>query len=231
MSEPVYFESKVIEISDFGPTYTFLSLEVPTNFRYLPGQYTYIVFNDEEGEYRAYYSIASSPSENKNLEFCITKSDNPRQRRFYNQLKEGTPITLGAPASGNLAKAQIGHNVVAIAGGSGIAPIRSILAPLIKSKTDGKLSLIYGCRHGDERPFHLEIDSWSQNQALFSYHTCADSPGKTNTHKGKVTDILPEVVDASADYLLCGPKPMLSAIEKALAHAGIDKSKIHYDGF
>tara|TARA_B100001094_G_C18181960_1_gene801451 strand:+ start:1603 stop:2286 length:684 start_codon:yes stop_codon:yes gene_type:complete len=222
-----HFETKVIEISDLGENYIYLALARPEGFAYLPGQYTFIIMNDKQGEHRAYYSIASSPNQHDRLEFCVTRTNNIRQKQFYSQLSAGAKVIVGAPASANLANATLGPAVIAFAGGSGIAPIRSILNALQETN----ITLVYGCRHGAERPFHKEFATKSETDRGFVYKSCADQVNNSDALEGKVTDFIEEVFQKEAHYLLCGPKPMLEALESRLINKGIDKTQIHYDGF
>lgn len=145
-------------------------------------------------------------------------------------LPEGAALGLrgpyGTPWPVERAK---GRDVVVIAGGLGLAPVRPILYELIGNRTNyGKVTLLYGARSPREMLFAAELAEWRARRDLAVEITVDRAIGAWHGHVGVVTSLL-----AGADFdparttgFVCGPEIMMRFGANGLAGAGVVPEQI-----
>jgi ferredoxin-NADP reductase len=111
---------------------------------FTPGQ---VALLEVEGAGRAYFAIASAPEDDE-LEFLVKLSNDPAGRALY-EARPGASVRLAEIAGhGFDLKAQEGRDLVFVAMGTGVAPLRSALrAVLSRADAYGQIVVLYGARH------------------------------------------------------------------------------------
>jgi len=202
---------KVSERKDFT-TDTFL-LKVPCSMNPAPGQFVEVsVFGVGE------CPISVCSYSGGNIELLIRNVGNVTGKLA--ELKKGSPITIRGPyGTGYPMKNMEGKNIVIIAGGTGVAPPRSVIKYIEKHrKKYADVHMFLGFRDPSEVLFKEDIDNWSQKfNTTLTVDKCAD-PG----FLGKVcfvTDAFSEISikPDNTDVILCGPPVMMKV--------GVDKLK------
>jgi NAD(P)H-flavin reductase/hemoglobin-like flavoprotein len=145
----------------------------------------------------------------------------------------GDTIVLG-PADGGMALASSGRDLLCVAGGTGLAPIKAIIEQAIAEARTGrtrKITLFYGARqHFDLYDGHdLQLLA-AAYPALQVIPVLSDEPGYSG-----LTGMLPEVVHAhgssmfrNCEAYICGPPSMVSRTAALLA-GSIPPGQIHHD--
>ena len=107
------------------------------------------------------YSIASAPfetHEQQHLEFLVKVDGSTRFGAQVTNLPPGTPLTVGAPTGGfGLPPDAPDHHLLFVAGGTGIAPIRSMLLQAIHIDKRHRPTLIYSARTPDDFAYVNEL--------------------------------------------------------------------------
>lgn len=215
-------------LEKIGSSYVLLKVEKPTSYVQEPGQYTFIEWSHSPKKPVRPYSIASAP-ESPDLEFCLVTSGRDHEvQKALETLTIGAAIQIGH-ATGNLKWPHPYGPIIFVAGGSGIAPIRSLLHHHLN--TNGfcpvPTTLVFGVREGSAIPYHSEWLTWAQDtKTRFRYCLVAEYPTEGNQQKGRVTDILPQEITSGAHYLLCGPPAMVDACENTLIQHGVAPQNI-----
>lgn len=187
-------------------------LEKPWDFK--AGQYTAISFQGKP----YYYSIASSPLDTK-LELDIQNSAvHPLDTNFVKFLKQAKELELSQP-TGN---AFLHHNerpLILIAGGSGIAPMKSIA----NTVTSRKFYLYWGVRN---RECFFDLQGLSYIPVLSD----EVAPG---FRTGLVHEAVLEDFDTLAEFdiYLAGPFPMSFAAREAFIKKGARLDQLYSDAF
>jgi NAD(P)H-flavin reductase len=123
----------------------------------------------------------------------------------------GTPWPLAACT---------GRDVLVVAGGIGLAPLRSAIAAIRRERDRyGRVAIIVGGRSPDTLIYAEELQAWRADSTL-QVETIVDHAGPAWRHDvGVVTDMLPRAqVDAErTTALLCGPEVMMRVAADALA--------------
>lgn len=129
-------------------------------------------------------------------------------------------------------------DAICIAGGTGLAPIASILRDRIKRHPGTRFTVIFGTRGADDL-FAREVIGDLLEEAgdrIKFIEIVSDEPEGTDWQgpRGLVTDALtPDLVDdyASKAAFICGNLPMVEACEKKLLELGVQPERIHADKF
>ena len=167
----------------------------PTLLKYRPGQF-YMVGLPGYGE--APISITSGPGEAL-IELCVRAVGN--LTNALHSLRKGDKIWLRGPFGRGFDLEELeGKDLVFVAGGIGIVPMRSLLkAVLGRREKFGRLTLIYGSRSPDELLFSEEMDGWrAAGMDVKLTVDRAEPLWKGNV--GVVTTLIPKVEVAPEKY-------------------------------
>jgi benzoate/toluate 1,2-dioxygenase reductase subunit len=212
------------------PPYLYLQVKPEKPFSFKPGQHTQFYIVTDQLERTRHYSIASAPNAQGVLDFCVMLSDDAAIRAFYQGLKVGDRFAV-TPAQGSFLLRSGERPRVFVAGGSGIAPIRSMLQSLAGTATTVPHHLVYGCASILAFPYADEFLGLHKVWPGFRAWLCAESASAAGVTKGRVTDVLHEAIVPDADYYLCGPKGMRHAVVHKLLAAGVGPGRIIVEAF
>jgi NAD(P)H-flavin reductase len=146
-------------------------------------------------------------------------------------LKPGAALGLRGPfGAGWPVEAAAGHDVVFVAGGLGLAPLRpAFYRVLAERERYGNVVLLYGARSPDDILFRREIEAWRKRLDLEVQVTVDHALAGWHGHVGVVTTLIPR---ANFDPLhttafVCGPEVMMRFAIAALGDAGLPDEAIH----
>jgi sulfite reductase subunit B len=197
------------------------------NFKHRPGQFAELsVFGYGE----APISITSSPTQKEALQFCVKKMG--VVTGALHSLSEGDKIGIRGPY-GNVFPIDMmkGKNIVFVAGGIGLAPLRSLINYMLdeNNRKDFKdITIIYGARSPGDLLFKYELAEWEKRPDL-TYHVTVDKGDDNWQGKvGFVPTLLKEVTPKSKDTvaLTCGPPIMIKFVLKDLLDLGFKDEDI-----
>jgi len=146
------------------------------------------------------------------------------------RLGPGDPVGLRGPFGAGWPMTEAaGRDVVIVAGGLGLAPLRPALYQLFAGRARyGKIVLLYGARSPDDILFRREIESWRRRLDIEIEVTVDHASSVWHGHVGVVTTLI-----SRADFdplhaiaLVCGPEVMMRFAITALRHSGLD-DQIH----
>ena len=122
-----------------------------------------------------------------------------------------------------------GNDVLVIAGGLGLAPLRPALYHLMRHRDRyGRVGLLYGTRHPDDLLFREELDTWRRAPDLQVRVTVDHASLDWIGDVGVVTKLLPKIrfdpIDTVA--MICGPEVMMRMTALALEDIGVTPDRI-----
>jgi len=133
------------------------------------------------------------------------------------------------------------REMVYIGGGAGMAPLRSHIFDLFYTrKTKRKVSYWYGARSVREMFYEEDFRTIEREHDHFSFHVAMSEPQPEDNWEGPTgfihTVVLENYLDKHPDpteveYYLCGPPPMIAAVQKMLYDLGVEKEMIAFDEF
>jgi predicted ferric reductase len=124
---------------------------------------------------------------------------------------------------------------VLIAGGVGITPMMSILRTLADRGDQRPVTLLYGSKDWESITFREELEALERRLNLTVVHVLAQPPENWTGERGFIDAALFErhlpAPYAEHEYFICGPNPMMDAIEKALGELGVPLAKYHSERY
>lgn len=188
-----------------------------------PGQFI-LVSHFGYGE--APFGIASSPYQNAFIEILVRKTG--ILTSALHQLKQGDELFVRGPYGNGFPIDFItGKDMVMVTGGCGIPPIAALIEYIVANRDKfGRIYLIYGARTPADLLMRNKLEDWKSKIKIL---LTIDKPDKNwNGYVGMVTEMVGEIkidpLDAVAS--MCGPGPMIDALEQVLRPLGISDRRI-----
>nr|WP_281721622.1 2Fe-2S iron-sulfur cluster binding domain-containing protein [Nitrosomonas nitrosa] len=206
---------------------------------FLPGQYALIDLPGVHG-LRA-YSMANLPGDNGNqLEFYVKRAGNgAASARLIEPGIVGSAIILHAPLGRAYLRAELSEDVLLIAGGSGLAPVLSVMRGVAKTEhfSRRRVDLFFGVRTRADL-FAVEAIEGIRRKAPSALNVTYALSEQPDTQGSEFeTGHLHEVIARrSHDYsayrvYMAGPPPMIDSVLRLLNSRKVPFSRIHFDRF
>ncbi len=217
----------------------YLRLQEGDVLDFIAGQYVQIKApqygKNTEEVYRA-YSIASSPMEKDMIQLIIRRVPHGICTTYvFDHLKEGDILELNGPY-GDFFLRDSEREIICIAGGSGLAPINSILHSMVDDNIQRKVTFFFGCVEKRDLYYVDEMKEFEKRIPDFRFIPALSAPKEQDDWSGE-TGLITEVVDrhiadgSNLEAYLCGSPGMIDACIQVLVKKGIPKDRIYYDKF
>jgi NAD(P)H-flavin reductase len=196
-------------------------------FGHQPGQFIEVsIF----GKGEAPISISSPPTRCDSLEICVRRAGKLTNALF--ELGKGSKLHIRGPyGRGFPIETLKGHNLLLVAGGLGLAPLRSLLLYVLDKRGDfGDLILMYGTNSPDNVLFKYELLSFFDREDIkYLYSVDRDDEGIWKQYVGMVTGLFDHTALSPADTyaVLCGPPIMYRFVVEKLIRLGFSKKHIY----
>lgn len=176
------------------------------------------------------YSIASAPAEARRydaIELLTQVEETDGLDPHLERAGVGDPIdvegpfgTFGLPASM--------QPTLMIAGGTGIAPLRSMLVEWLDAGARG-LSLVYSARNSAEFAYRAELDALGADGRLGRFYTVTRDDPAWPSHQGRIAlALLREALPSpDARCVACGPSALIDVVRRLLPEVGIPASRYY----
>lgn len=200
------------------------------------GQYADISIPGTE-ERRA-YSMANTPRTNDHLEFMIKIFPGGRfSSLLEGGISVGQELEVKGPYGVFMLREKTNSDIICIGGGSGMAPLWSLLTSMAERGIERKATYYYGARTRKDL-FYLEhLQQLAEQLPGFRFVpalSMATAEDGWNGETGLITDVLDrtlEVGQTQTQAYLCGPPPMIDAAIPVLVRKGISEDRIFFDKF
>ena len=196
-------------------------------FEHMPGQCAMLSF---PGVGEAMFSITSSPTNKEFMEFSIKKCGCLTE--WLHQMDVGQMVTVRGPY-GKCFPVETelkGKNLLFIAGGIGLAPLRSVINYCRQYRDNyGTFDIIYGSRSKVDLVDYEEIqEEWCKEAGINVHLTIDREQEGWDGHVGFVPNYVKEVnPDISKTVLMCGPPIMIKFTLQALEELGFKKDQVY----
>ncbi|MDV7211395.1 benzoate 1,2-dioxygenase electron transfer component BenC [Azotobacter beijerinckii] len=231
-TEQASYEAVISDVRALSPSVIGLSIKGASlaKLSFLPGQYVNLKVPGSD-QTRA-YSFSSLPQDGE-VSFLIRNVPGGLMSGYLSrQAKAGDAMTLTGPL-GSFYLREIRRPLLMLAGGTGLAPFTAMLEKIAASGSEHPVHLIYGVTHDADLVEMDRLQEFVARIANFSFTACVASPESHYPHKGYVTQhIAPaHLNDGEVDIYLCGPPPMVEAVNRFLREQGIQPANFHYEKF
>jgi len=186
-------------------------------------------------EYRA-YSVSSDAEEHLSLELVITKVAQGAVTTYvHDYLKEREELQLTGPY-GKFYLRDSDRDILFIATGSGMAPIKSMLHQVEHQQLRKNIQFFFGARTRKDLYYQEELEAWVKTLPKFNYVPTLSRPTEEDQwqgEKGRVTHLIEKYVPegASIDVYICGSPAMVDSCVEILQKKRIPEDRIFFDKF
>ena len=233
MAENPYrpWPARITSITDLTATeklfeFRLIDERIRSAFQQAPGQFVELsIFGVGE----APISISSAPSKQGFIELCVRRTG--KFTEVLHSMQCGDVVGIRGPFGRPFPFEQMkGHDILLVAGGLGIAPLRSLINNIHDERSEfGKVTIIYGSRNPREVMFRDQFEMW-RHRKDFDLHLTVDNPDDTwDGEVGVVTKPF-EQLEINADDTfgaLCGPPVMYKFVVEAMRKKGISYDRIY----
>lgn len=196
-----------------------------------PGQYATLQFSPEHVRP---YSMASLAQDDE-MEFHIRKVPGGRVTEYvFENVREGATIKLSGPLGTAYLRRTHTGPMLCVGGGTGLAPVLSIVRGALESGMTNPIQLYFGVRSPQDLYDAERLQSLAARYTNLTVHvviaTGESGPGQRT---GLVTDAIerdhPDLAGWRA--YLCGAPPMVEALSLLVARLGMNPAHVHADAF
>jgi CDP-4-dehydro-6-deoxyglucose reductase len=231
--EPSRQMALVTDVSPLAASVTRVALVLPEldPFVYLPGQHANLFLPD--GTHRS-FSMASAPSGNE-ADFHVRRIPGGRfTEGFLANLQPGDMIEAELPLGAFRLHAEDYRELVFVATGTGIAPIKAMLESLLDDPDCPPVSRYWGMRSEDELYLADTIASWEGRLYEFRCVPVLSRAGASwSGRRGHVQDAVLADFASLAEHsiYLCGSPAMIAGAKERFAARGASATHLYADGF
>ncbi len=224
--QPVMAEIK--EVKKLTEMETFYRVELPggKELGHMPGQFVELsIFGVGE----APFSISSSPTLKGSFELGVRRAGMLTDVLLRQQ--PGTKIGIRGPFGNGFDIEKFeGKDVLIVAGGIGLVPMRSMINYVIDNRDRfGKLIICYGSRSDQELLFTDELAQWAKDPSI-DYHVTVDQGSDSwRGHTGVITTLIPglDLDLTNTVCCICGPPVMYRFVLLSLKSKGLSEENIY----
>lgn len=229
--------ARVIEKSILSSNVVRLRLKLPKGQRlqFLAGQYMDVLL---PGGRRRAFSIASCPSLEDEIELHIRHIEGGDFTRFvFDELRERDILRFEGPLGNFFVRNdEPGRPLIMMGGGTGFAPLKSMIENLLESGDRREIQLYWGARTEDDLYLDELPTAWSREYAHITYRRAlSESRGASGlecfhglVHEAVVADH-PNL--SGFDVYMSGPPAMIDAARTRFVHHGLLVDRLYYDSF
>jgi len=203
---------------------------------FIPGQYVQVGVPVKGGmEFRA-YSIASTPGTPNQIILVIRLIPGGLGSTYLHEIQVGTDVMFTGPYGEYVLPEDPATEMVCVAGGCGMAPVRSLIRHLAEQDRERTCWLFFGARARKDIMYEEEyVDLCARHPGL-RVHYALSEPDAGDDWEGE-TGFIHTLVDrhleagSNRSVFLCGPPPMVDAATEVFKAKGVEEGEIFYDAF
>lgn len=229
--------ARVIEKTLLAPEVMRIRIKLPSaqRLQFLAGQYLEILL--EDGKRRA-FSIASPPQAEDEIELHVRHVDGGGFTGWvFEQMKVRDILRLEAPlGTFFIRNDQLDRPMIFMGGGTGFAPLKSMLEDLLAHQDKRPVHLFWGAQNRADLYLHEQALDWAAANAHLQYSTAllnAKDAQATGSYHGNVHEaVLQQYPDLSGhDIYMSGPPAMIEAARTTFEGYGLPADQLFYDSF
>jgi len=195
------------------------------SFSFMPGQFVMV---EVPGYGEIPVSISSSASRKGFIELCIRKAG--LVTTLLHKVQRGARIGIRGPFGTHFPLEMMkGRNVLLIAGGLGLAPLRSAIFHVIENRADfNGVHILYGTKQPDQLLFAYQYDEWGRIDDI-NIRIIVEQPDSTwSGPVGMITKLLEDIQAPPLETyaIVCGPPVMFKFVCTKLSQMGIPMQRM-----
>jgi len=233
---PRSLRATVVGLERLNPEVVHLVVDAAQGIAFLPGQF--MLFDLGRGFGRRAYSMANLPSEHGRLEFIVKrKPGGLASEVIFEHLRPGDRFDLEGPYGRAWLREDSLRDIVLLAGGSGLAPIWSIVQRALQLWPERRLRMYFGVNRSVDLFWLKEIASARRRHPHFEVHLVllhVSPDDLADCRQGAVGDVMDGDIDdlASSDLYMAGPPGLIDHVLRRLVGTGrAQADRVFFDRF
>jgi len=212
----------------------YLKLPMAERMQFLAGQYLDILLKDGR---RRSFSIANAPYDDEFLELHIRKIDGGEFTGYiFDEMKEKALLRLEGPLGSFFLREDSDRPLILMAGGTGFAPLKSILEHAFAENINRPVHLYWGARNKAGLYLDGLVQSWVEQYAYFTYTPVLSDANEQDNWQGRIGLVHLAVAEDCADLsgyqvYASGRPEMIDAGREVFMLQGLNKENYFYDAF
>ncbi|MFI9820493.1 benzoate 1,2-dioxygenase electron transfer component BenC [Streptomyces sp. NPDC052013] len=222
----------VVDIKHHSATTVEFTLDVDDReaLDFLPGQYVNIAVPGTD-QSRS-YSFSSGPNQ-RQVSFLVRIVPGGAMSGYLTErARTGDRLEFTGPM-GSFYLRELTRPSLLLAGGTGLAPLLSMLERMTQQPPAHPVHLLYGVTT-DQDLVHLDtLEDYAEVVPGLTFDHCVADPSSTARNKGFVTGLMDAgtLHEGDVDVYLCGPPAMVEAVRGHITSLGVTPASFHYEKF
>lgn len=226
------YTGTLTQLDRLSATTVAIGVDIPnrTDLAFLPGQYVNIAVPGTDCTRS--YSFANAPQDVR-LTFLVKLTAGGVMSDYLSgRAAVGDTLTFTGP-NGSFFLRETDRPVLLLAGGTGLAPVLSMLRALRDGSSRRMAHLIYGVSTDEDVVALDALEQLAAQLPGFTWDVCVSDPNSHAEHKGHVTSLLKPAHLHNGDVAvyLCGPPPMVEAVRAHVSAVGVEPTGFYYEKF
>lgn len=230
---PAWWAGHVVDHERIDWDTAIIRVQPEPQMQYVPGQYVSIESPHRPRLWR-YLSPANAPREDGLMEFHVrVVPDGWVSRALVRRTAPGEVWRLGAPMGNLWVNRNAQRDIVMIAGGTGVAPMCSVIDDLAQRDRQPSVTLFFGGRNADSLYYLPQLRQWEADHPWLTVVPVTEDGSVEGGKTGTLAEIVPAYGGAwhNHDVLVAGSPGMIRATVSRMLVAGTAYDQISYDSF
>jgi CDP-4-dehydro-6-deoxyglucose reductase len=227
---------RVAEMESLAHDVTRLRLRLPAaeRLQFLAGQYIDLLLKDGR---RRSFSLANPPHDDALLELHVRRVPGGRfSDQLLSQMREKSLLRFEGPLGSFFLREDSDRPIILVAGGTGFAPIKSIVEHALAAGIERPMHLFWGVRAYRDLYLADLAASWAAEHPHISFTPVLSEPAEEDAWTGEKGFVHEAVVRAYPDLsghqvYMSGPPPMIEAARQAFRSSGLPREELFFDSF
>lgn len=203
------------------------------SFDFKPGQYILFKQKRDGKQIIKQYSISSLPSENGYIELILNKVPGGYFSTYmHDEVKEGDVLEIKGPMGIFILKEPIEKDLIFVATGTGVGPLRSMVRKVFEIGTDKNVWLFFGEKTEEDILYREEFEALEKEHSNFKFIPTLsrqDWDGETGYVQQALKKFITDTNNKEA--YICGLIKMVDDTKKILKEMGFDPKNIHSEKY
>lgn len=211
-------------------------VETP-EFQFKPGQYMIFHIPHPDKVLRRSYSISTPPSDKRHFEVCVRAIAGGQGSNYIHRLRPGNCLKVEGSYGEFVLQEDSGKDILMVATGTGMSPIKSMLMHLMDIRSSRKVTLFFGVRNESDLFYTDLYRGLAAKYPAFNYNIILSSPDPDSWAglRGRVTDLIDKKVLSThaetTEAYICGGRRMIEDCKARLVEKGLPETAIHHENF
>jgi NAD(P)H-flavin reductase/hemoglobin-like flavoprotein len=229
---PAWWTGTVTHVERRAPDIAVLTVEPGQPMSYRPGQYVSVQTLHRPRLWRK-YSIANAPRPDGLLRLHVRAvAGGLVSPVLVNQVRPGDPLVLGAPAGTMTADTTSARDVLCLAGGTGLAPIKAVIEAIITAPPPGRrreIVLYHGARRRQDLYDLAELHEMELAYPWLQVIPAISDDPACDVMSGTVPELAAKALVTDRDVYISGPDEMIVKTSEVVMGRGAPSRLIRYD--